>query len=72
MKEKESSQNVPGSLRREIWIHPDSGRRLHRTTSAAKDSSLDSEEEDLQSLSSLEVSCLIIFFCKNKNEGWYE
>lgn len=55
MKEKESTQSTPGSLRREIWINPDGGRRLHRTTSAAKETTLDSEEEDLQSLPSIEV-----------------
>ncbi|GLV32356.1 Smg6 [Carabus blaptoides fortunei] len=56
MKEKESAQNIPSSLRREIWVHPEGGRRLHRTTSAAQETVLDSEEEDLYTLSSVEVN----------------
>lgn len=61
MKEKESqlSPNHPNSLRREIWIRPDGGRRVHRTTSAISENQhLDSEEEDLAALSSVEVSFL--------------
>lgn len=60
MKEKESeSQGPPGSLRREIWIRPDGGRRVHRTTSAIQEPKhVDSEEEDLASLSCLEVNIL--------------
>lgn len=58
MKEKESDASAaPSSLRKEIWIHPDSGKRVHRTTSAVQEQkSVDSEEEDLASLSSVEVS----------------
>lgn len=57
MKEKESeSSHTPSSLRKEIWVHPDSGRRIHRTTTAIQEQKpLDSEEEDLASLSSVEV-----------------
>lgn len=57
MKEKESeSTHPPNSLRKEIWIHPDSGRRIHRTRTAIQEQkALDSEEEDLASLSSVEV-----------------
>lgn len=63
MKEKESEAKTPSnSLRRETWIHPDSGRREHRTTSAVTDSrQIDSEEEDLAALSSVDVSK---FTCK--------
>nr|XP_022917819.1 telomerase-binding protein EST1A isoform X1 [Onthophagus taurus] len=58
MKEKESeSSNHPNSLRREIWIRPDSGRRVHRTTSAVQETQqMDSDEEDLAALSSVEVN----------------
>ncbi|KAF5269666.1 hypothetical protein FQA39_LY08589 [Lamprigera yunnana] len=58
MKEKESETvALPGSLRREIWIRPDGGRRVHRTTSAAQEPKHpDSEEEDLASLTCLEVN----------------
>ena len=54
--EKESeSSGTAGSLRREIWIRPDGGRRVHRT--AVRDAKeMDSEEEDLASLSCQEVS----------------
>lgn len=64
MKEKESEvKSTPNSLRRETWIHPDSGRREHRTTSAVTDSrEIDSEEEDLAILSSVDVSELIELF----------
>ncbi|XP_017770656.1 PREDICTED: telomerase-binding protein EST1A isoform X2 [Nicrophorus vespilloides] len=59
MKEKESQEPAgrAGSLRKETWIRPDGGRRVYRTTSTLHDSkSIDSEEEDLASLSSVEVN----------------
>uniref|UniRef100_A0A1Y1L3P3 PIN domain-containing protein n=2 Tax=Photinus pyralis TaxID=7054 RepID=A0A1Y1L3P3_PHOPY len=58
MKEKESETvGLPGSLRREIWIRPDGGRRVHRTTSAAQEPKhVDSEEEDLAALPCPEVN----------------
>ncbi|KAL3267751.1 hypothetical protein HHI36_006878 [Cryptolaemus montrouzieri] len=56
MKEKESEQsNFPTSIRRETWIRPDGGKRVHRTTQAVHEEE-DSEEEDLASLSSVEVN----------------
>lgn len=54
-KESEDSGNIPGSLRKETWIHPEGGRRVHRTTQAMQEQK-DSEEEDLAALSSVEVS----------------
>ncbi|XP_018574342.1 telomerase-binding protein EST1A isoform X2 [Anoplophora glabripennis] len=54
-KESEDSGNIPGSLRKETWIHPEGGRRVHRTTQAMQEQK-DSEEEDLASLSSVEVN----------------
>ncbi|KAL1494247.1 hypothetical protein ABEB36_009872 [Hypothenemus hampei] len=55
MKQKESEENGSSNfLRRETWIHPDCGTRLHRTTQALQDQ--DSEEEDLASLSSVDVN----------------
>lgn len=64
MKEKESeSPHPPNSLRREIWIHPDSGKRIHRTSAAIQEQkTLDSEEEDLANLSSVEVGAYVRFF----------
>lgn len=57
MKEKESQSNVQGSLRKETWIRPDGGKRMHRTTSAVPEKKrLDSDEEDLANLTSIEVS----------------
>lgn len=61
MKEKEMGSRSGGNrLRREIWIHPDGGRRVHRTTSTAQhsDSSNQSEEDELAAMSELEVSIL--------------
>lgn len=57
MKEKESenSNSTSGSLRHETWIHPDGGKRVHRTTKAVQEQK-DSEEEDLAGLSSVEVN----------------
>lgn len=57
MKQKEFDEpgNAAGSLRKEIWIHPEGGRRVHRTTQANLEQNL-SEEEDLDSLNSVEVS----------------
>lgn len=64
MKEKESDATAaPSSLRKEIWIHPDSGKRVHRTTSAVQEQkTLDSEEEDLASLSSVEVRDSLYYY----------
>lgn len=59
MKEKESTKRGPSSLRKEIWVHPDGGRRVHRTTTAEEDK-MDSEEEDLRVLSSVEVIFLYV------------
>ncbi|XP_048522651.1 uncharacterized protein LOC109539534 isoform X3 [Dendroctonus ponderosae] len=57
MKQKESEENgAANSLRKETWIRPDGGRRLHRTTKALEDYLRDSEEEDLAALSSVEVN----------------
>lgn len=58
MKQKESEENgTPNYLRKETWIRPDGGRRLHRTTKALQEDAQDSEEEDLAALSSIDVSC---------------
>ncbi|XP_045475193.1 telomerase-binding protein EST1A isoform X2 [Harmonia axyridis] len=55
MKEKESDHNSkPKSLRKETWIRPDGGQRVHRTTQAVQKE--DSEEENLLLLSSVEVN----------------
>lgn len=62
MKQKESENNVngPNSLRKETWIHPEGGKRVHRTTQSIQDQK-DSEEEDLAALSSIEVSFTLFF-----------
>ncbi|XP_066253104.1 telomerase-binding protein EST1A isoform X2 [Euwallacea similis] len=57
MKQKESEENgAPNFLRKETWIRPDGGRRLHRTTKASQEETQDSEEEDLAALSSVDVN----------------
>lgn len=53
-KESEDSNHLPGQLRRETWIHPDGGRRVYRTTQANLEQN-NSDEEDLSTLSSVEV-----------------
>ncbi|XP_023013335.2 uncharacterized protein isoform X1 [Leptinotarsa decemlineata] len=57
MKQKESdeSTSAPSSLRKETWIHPGGGRRVHRTTQANLDQN-DSDAEDLSELTSVEVN----------------
>uniref|UniRef100_A0A182KCQ8 Telomerase activating protein Est1-like N-terminal domain-containing protein n=1 Tax=Anopheles christyi TaxID=43041 RepID=A0A182KCQ8_9DIPT len=57
---KETEQRFDGNLRREIWIHPEGGSRVHRTgpiypiaTSRLCDTS---DEEELQSLCSIELN----------------
>lgn len=59
MKEKEGAGKESGGngLRREYWVHPEGGRpRLHITTSTVQDQrKTDSEEEELTTLSSIEV-----------------
>lgn len=42
-------------LRKEIWIKPDGGRRLHRTTSA-QEGAPDSEEAELKEMSTTELN----------------
>lgn len=61
MKEKENGNRSNNRLRREIWIHPEGGRRVHRTTSTAQhsdNSNHQSEEDELAAMSELEVSLL--------------
>ncbi|XP_049823827.1 uncharacterized protein LOC109600502 isoform X3 [Aethina tumida] len=57
MKQKESEETttVSGSLRKETWIRPDGGKRVHRTTQELQGAK-DSEEEDLASLSQIELN----------------
>lgn len=63
MKQKESEENgAANSLRKETWIRPDGGRRLHRTTKALEEYLRDSEEEDLAALSSVEVWVFFGFY----------
>lgn len=62
MKVKESETSMQNCLRKEIWVRPDGGRRVHRTTSTMQEQRpLDSEDEDLQNLSSADVSTYIYF-----------
>jgi hypothetical protein len=42
-------------LRKEIWIRPDGGRRLHRTTSA-QEGAPDSEEAELKAMSTTDLN----------------
>ncbi|CAH1122300.1 unnamed protein product [Ceutorhynchus assimilis] len=57
MKEKESAkQGTLNFLRKETWILPDGSRRQHRTSQAFQEEMQDSEEEDLASLSSVNVN----------------
>uniref|UniRef100_A0A182T9R0 Telomerase-binding protein EST1A n=1 Tax=Anopheles maculatus TaxID=74869 RepID=A0A182T9R0_9DIPT len=57
---KVKEQRFDGNLRREIWIHPDGGLRLHRTGPIypiGLDQSCDtSDEEELHSLGSIELN----------------
>nr|XP_049465319.1 telomerase-binding protein EST1A isoform X1 [Anopheles coluzzii] len=57
---KEKEQRFDGNLRREIWIHPEGGSRVHRTGPlypiAAGHSSDTSDEEELQTLGSIELN----------------
>lgn len=55
MKEKEVGSNH-GRLRREVWIHPGGGKRVHRTTSTAQSYDKHSEEDELSTISNLEVN----------------
>lgn len=47
-----------GALRRETWIHPDGGRRMHRTEplQPMRCKALSSGEEELNQVDSIEVS----------------
>ncbi|XP_060528527.1 telomerase-binding protein EST1A isoform X2 [Cylas formicarius] len=57
MKQKESEESgQPNFLRKETWIYPHGGRRLHRTTKALQEDVIESDEEDLASLSSVDVN----------------
>ncbi|XP_049299967.1 telomerase-binding protein EST1A isoform X2 [Anopheles funestus] len=57
---KVKEQRFDGNLRREIWIHPEGGLRLHRTGPiypiGVSNSCDTSDEEELHSLSSIELN----------------
>uniref|UniRef100_A0A182MB34 Telomerase-binding protein EST1A n=1 Tax=Anopheles culicifacies TaxID=139723 RepID=A0A182MB34_9DIPT len=59
-KRKGKEQRFDGNLRREIWIHPEGGSRLHRTGPIYPidmgNSCDTSDEEELHSLSSIELN----------------
>jgi len=57
-KEKESAMSTKekySKRRKEIWIHPDGGKRSHRTTSTTEPTQ-DIDEEELSKLSQSEVN----------------
>jgi len=57
MKEKECERSGRGhQLRREIWIHPEGGRRVHRTTSTSAAHADTDSETELGALPQLELS----------------
>lgn len=64
--EKESSMS-PKELfskrRKEIWIHPDGGKRSHRTTSTSEPAQ-DIDEEELSKLSQSEVNIVFFYYYK--------
>lgn len=43
-------------LRKEIWIRPDDGRRIQRTTSTSQDCTDGSDDEELSKISAGEVN----------------
>ncbi|XP_055709469.1 telomerase-binding protein EST1A isoform X2 [Phlebotomus papatasi] len=56
---KEKEHRFGGALRRETWIHPEGGRRIHRTSPldpAANRSGDTSEEEELENLEPIELN----------------
>ncbi|GAB0093491.1 hypothetical protein DMENIID0001_086370 [Sergentomyia squamirostris] len=56
---KEKEHRFGGPLRRETWIHPEGGRRIHRTSPldpAANRSGDTSEEEELENLEPIELN----------------
>lgn len=56
--EKESAMSTKekySKRRKEIWIHPDGGKRSHRTTSTTEPTQ-DIDEEELSTLSQSEVN----------------
>lgn len=55
-KAKEKESVINGSmLRREIWIRPDDGRRIQRTTSTSQECNEESDDELIR-ISAAEVS----------------
>lgn len=62
-KEKESSMSTKekcSKRRKEIWIHPDGGKRSHRTTSTTEPTQ-DIDEEELSKLSQSEVNTIFLY-----------
>ncbi|XP_059096811.1 telomerase-binding protein EST1A-like isoform X1 [Tigriopus californicus] len=56
-KEVEGNQLIKGThLRKEIWIRPEGGRRLHRTTSALDTPETNEDDEDLRELSTSDLN----------------
>lgn len=57
--DKGPSKNAPGGgaghFRRETWIHPDGGRRIHRTA-LLEPICAETDTEELQNMDSIEVN----------------
>lgn len=59
---KEKEHKFGGPLRRETWIHPSGGRRIHRTTPldlGTGKSGDTSDEEELDAMSTADVGQMI-------------
>lgn len=55
-KAKEKESVINGSmLRKEIWIRPDDGQRIQRTTSTSQECREESDDDELYELSAAEV-----------------
>ncbi len=56
-KAREKESVINGSmLRKEIWIRPDDGKRIQRTTSTSQECAEDSDNDELVNLPAAEVS----------------
>lgn len=65
-KAKEKESVINGSmLRKEVWIRPDDGQRIQRTTSTSQECQDDSDDDDLHNLSAAEVRFLSSLFPLN-------
>lgn len=69
IKSNTSRKDNQGALRRETWIHPEDGSRIHRTAplKPMTEPNISSDEEELKQIDSIEVNFFLIHLSLLRN-----